>query len=253
MQKARLLFARHECCISPMRIFRTDGREMSKTYATVVCGTLCMLAAPGVMRAQATSLVGVVREQPASDTDMPRAHFVIGDANQPSCNAVLDNDSTAGTRIGPTDSARRARDTSAAVRSDTASFGVGGARKGPGDVILLVGIHADEVRFAKQPHVRVRLCWGGDTLRVVQRDNLPSPIVPGTTYRNVYIAVELVGRLNAECLADKLGVGNPSPRNAGSNSAAVAGTTGAATPTSSCAFLGGSAATGAQNARPPSQ
>ena len=223
MQKARLLFARHECCISPMRIFRTDGREMSKTYATVVCGTLCMLAAPRVMRAQATSLVGVVREQPASDTDMPLAHFIIGDANQPRCNAVLDNDSTAGTRIGPTDSAGRARDTSAAARSDTASFGLGGARKGPGDVILLVGIHADEVRFAAQPHVRVRLCWGGDTLRVVQRDNLPSPIVPGTTYRNVYIAVELVGRLNAECLADKLGVGNPSPRNASSKARRLPG------------------------------
>jgi hypothetical protein len=211
---------------------------MSKTYAMVVCGTLCMLADPGVMRAQATSA-----------TDMPRAQFAIGDANQTSCNAVLAKDSTTGTRIGPTDSAGRARDTSAAARSDTASFGIGGARKGPGDVILLVGIHADEVRFAKQPHVRVRLCWGGDTLRVVQRDNLPSPIVPGTTYRNVYIAVELVGRLNAECLADKIGVGNASPRSAPTN-VAVAGATGAATPTSSCAFLGGSAATGAQNPRP---
>jgi hypothetical protein len=116
-------------------------------------------------------------------------------------------------------------------------------------VILLVGIHADEVRFAAQPHVRVRLCWGGDTLRVVQRDNLPSPIVPGTTYRNVYIAVELVGRLNAECLADKLGVSNGSPRTAPTN-AVVAGTAVAATPTSSCAFLGGNAATGTQNPRP---
>jgi hypothetical protein len=166
---------------------------------------------------------------------------------------VLANDSTTGTRIDPTDSAGRARDTSAAVRSDTASFGVGGARKGPGDVILLVGIHADEVRFAKQPHVRVRLCWGGDTLRVVQRDNLPSPIVPGTTYRNVYIAVELVGRLNAACLADKLGVGNAPTRNARPTNSAVVGTTSALPPESSCAFLGGGAATGAQIARPPSQ
>lgn len=204
---------------------------MSKTYATVVCGTLCILAVPGVMRAQAASL---------------------GDANQTSCTAVLANDSTRGTRISPTDSANSARDTSATARSNTASFGVGGARKGPGDVILLVGIHADSVRFAAQPHVRVRLCWGGDTLRVVQRDNLPSPIVPGTTYRNVYIAVELVGRLNAECLADKLGVSNASSPNDRPTSSAVAGTTMAATSTSSCAFLGGSAGTGAQNARPPS-
>jgi hypothetical protein len=117
-------------------------------------------------------------------------------------------------------------------------------------VILLVGIHADEVRFAAQPHVRVRLCWGGDTLRVVQRDNLPSPIVPGTTYRNVYIALEIVGRLNAECLADKLGVGNASPRNAPPTNAAVGETAGGATPAGSCAFLGGSAASGAQKPRP---
>jgi hypothetical protein len=64
--------------------------------------------------------------------------------------------------------------------------------------------------------------------------------------------VELVGRLNAECLADQLGVGNSSPRNARPRNSAVAGAAGAATPVSSCAFLGGSAATGAQNARPPS-
>ena len=211
---------------------------MSKTYAMVVCGTLCMLADPGVMRAQATSATG-----------MPRAQFAIGDANQTSCTVVLANDSTVGTRVGLTDSAGRVRDTSAAARPETASFGIGGARKCQGDVILLVGIHADEVRFAAQPHVRVRLCWGGDTLRVVQRDNLPSPIVPGTTYRNVYIAVELVGRLNAECLADKLGVGNASPRSA-PTSAAVARTAVAATPASTCAFLGGSAATGTQTPRP---
>jgi hypothetical protein len=226
---------------------------MSKTYAMVVCGTLCMLADPGVMRAQATSLVGAARAQAASDIVQTQTESpFIADANQTSCAAVLVKDSTAGTRIGPTDSTGGERDTSAAARRDTASFGLGGARKGPGDVILLVGIHADSVRFAAQPNVRVRLCWGGDTLRVVQRDNLPSPIVPGTTYRNVYIAVELVGRLNAECLADKLGVVNASTQTARPTTVAIAGTTGAGTSASSCAFLGGSAATGAQNARPPS-
>jgi hypothetical protein len=85
----------------------------------------------------------------------------------------------------------------------------------------------------------------------VQRDNLPSPVVPGTTYRNVYIAVELVGRINAECLANMIGVGNNAPRNAQPTNVAAA----AGTPTSvaSCAFLGGSAGTGAQNTRPPPQ
>jgi hypothetical protein len=126
---------------------------------------------------------------------------------------------------------------------------VGGARTGAADVLLLVGVHADEVRFASQPHVRVRLCWGGDTVRVVQRENLPSPVVPGTTYRNVFIAVELLGRINAECLASMIGVG-ASPQNARPTNAAVAAT-GTPTSASSCAFLGGAAATGAQGSRPP--
>ena len=191
-------------------------RRALKTYIAAVCGGWCILVGTTPARAQGTTA---------------------GNADQSSCAAVLANDSTVGARIGPTDSTSRARDTSSRSRADTASFRVGGARSGQADVLLLVGIHADEVRFGSQPHVRVRLCWGGDTLRVVQRDNLPSPVVPGTTYRNVYIAVELLGRVNAECLAEKIGVGNnarPTPPSAGS-----------------CAFLGANAATGAQNTRPP--
>jgi hypothetical protein len=203
---------------------------MSKTYISLVCVTLCIFAAPNSARAQVA---------------------IVADASRSDCAAVLVNDGTIGTRIGPTDSAARARDTASRSRSDTTSFGAGGAGRGPGDVILLVGMHADEVRFASQPHVRVRLCWGGDTLRVVQRDNLPSPIVPGTTYRNVYIAIELIGRLNAECLADRIGVANSSVPRAQQANAALAGATGPPTTVSNCAFLGGAAATGAQNARPP--
>jgi hypothetical protein len=192
-------------------------RIVSKTYIAVMCGSWCIFADATLARAQGTATAN---------------------ADATSCAAVLANDSAVGARIGPTDSASRARDTSVRGRPDTASFGIGGARSGPADVLLLVGIHADEVRFASQPHLRVRLCWGGDTLRVVQRDNLPSPIVPGTTYRNVYIAVELLGRVNAECLADMIGVGNNAPRNARQ---------------ASCAFLGASAGTGAQNTKPPPQ
>jgi hypothetical protein len=106
------------------------------------------------------------------------------------------------------------------------------------------------VRFAKQPNVRVRLCWGGDTLRVVQRENLPSPVVAGTTYRNVYVAVELVGRLNGECLANILGVGkNSQPANRPPSNALVQPST--ENSVGNCAFLGGSAAAGDQTARPP--
>src|ERR671928_4165 len=95
----------------------------------------------------------------------------------------------------------------ASGRGDSVSFGIGGARTGNPTIHLLVGVHADQLTFAKQPNVRVRLCWGGDTLRVVQRTNLPSPVVAGTTYRNVYVAGELIGGLKAECLSNAIGVG----------------------------------------------
>jgi hypothetical protein len=86
----------------------------------------------------------------------------------------------------------------------------------------------------------------------VQRDNLPSPVVPGTTYRNVYIAVELIGRINAECLANSIGVG-PAQQGARQSNPSVVPTGQPSPPAGSCAFLGGSAAGGAQNPRPPTQ
>jgi hypothetical protein len=176
------------------------------------------------------------------------AQTVASNSSNTSCASIL-SDSVTGVHL--TDSARTIPNSPAATnRSDTASFAVGGARNGAADIVLLVGVHADEVRFAKEPNVRVRLCWGGDTVRVVQRDNLPSPVVAGTTYRNVYVAVELVGRVNAECLSNVLGVGNSSRANAS------AGANAATSPSSgnsagSCAFLGGSAGAGAQTPRPP--
>jgi hypothetical protein len=160
--------------------------------------------------------------------------------------------------VGPGNSADSSSTRAAppAIRADSASAGIGGARNGNADVILWVGVHADEVRFAKQPQVRVRLCWGGDTLRVVQRDNIPSPVVAGTTYRNVYVAVELIGRVNAQCLSERLGLVGASTVGASTVGAragaasAIDATAGAAGSLGSCAFLGGSAAAGAQSSRP---
>jgi hypothetical protein len=204
-------------------------RATLKTYAVSACGFVCLFLLVSQANAQAP---------------------VATDASSTTCSAIL-ADSTTGIRLTgvPSDSVRNS-DTTSRPRSDTAAFGIGRARNGAGDIILRVGIHADEVRFAKQPNVRVRLCWGGDTLRVVQRENLPSPIVAGTTYRNVYVAVELVGRLNGECLANILGVGNNSqavrtqPSNPQVSPAPEMSAGG-------CAFLGGSAGAGAQTARPP--
>ena len=201
-------------------------REMSKTYAARVCWLLCIALC-------ATSI---------------SAQTVANDPSNTGCASIL-SDSVTGVHL--TDSARTVSNIAATTnRSDTASFAVGGARNGAADIVLLVGVHADEVRFAKQPNVRVRLCWGGDTVRVVRRDNLPSPVVAGTTYRNVYVAVELVGRVNAECLSNMLGVGNNTEPTA-STGANVASNQSAGNAAASCAFLGGSSGAGAQPPRPP--
>ena len=209
-------------------------RGMSKTYAVWVSELFCIALCANAIGAQT----------------------IANGPSNTSCASIL-SDSVAGVHL--TDSARTIPNIAARTnRPDTASFAVGGARNGAADIVLLVGVHADEVRFAKQPNVRVRLCWGGDTVRVVQRDNLPSPIVAGTTYRNVYVAVELVGRVNAECLSNILGVGNSSQTNAsaGANVAPSASTNVAANQSTgnsagSCAFLGGNAGAGAQQSRPP--
>ena len=95
-------------------------------------------------------------------------------------------------RRGPADSAPGPIRTS----SDSA--------KAPAAVIVFAAASAREVTFAKQPEVRVRLCGGLDSLRVVERRNLPNPVVAGRTYRDVYVAVEIFGRLNADCIVAAL-------------------------------------------------
>lgn len=71
---------------------------------------------------------------------------------------------------------------------------------------LLVSASANEVTFVGSPKVCVRLTGAAqlDSMHVLERRNLPSPVVSGTTYRNVYVAVEILGRLNADCIASRL-------------------------------------------------
>jgi hypothetical protein len=87
---------------------------------------------------------------------------------------------------------------------DSLGASVGSRVNDSPDVLLLASVHADQIRFAKQPQIRVRLCWGGDSLRVIERTNLPSPVVAGTTYRDVFINLEILGHVNAACLASKI-------------------------------------------------
>jgi hypothetical protein len=72
-------------------------------------------------------------------------------------------------------------------------------------IILRASASAREVRFAAQPRIRVRLCGAVlDSVRILERRNLPDPVQPGVTYRDVFVAVEILGHLNAQCLADKI-------------------------------------------------
>ena len=71
---------------------------------------------------------------------------------------------------------------------------------------ILAQVSADEVRFASSPTICVRLRGDArlDSVHVVARRNLTSPVVAGTTYRNVFVAVEILGHLNAECIAPRI-------------------------------------------------
>jgi hypothetical protein len=78
------------------------------------------------------------------------------------------------------------------------------ATEGP-TIVIYAAASAREVRFAAQPQISIRLCGAvTDSVRVIERRNLPDPVQPGATYRDVFIAVEIIGRLNAECLARRI-------------------------------------------------
>src|SRR5881394_3757365 len=92
-------------------------------------------------------------------------------------------------------------------------------------VVLFAEASAREVRFAAQPRIVVHLCGAvTDSVHVIERRNLPERVQPGVTYRDVYIAVEIIGHLDAECLARRIGVAPDA--------------TGAAPASADCASLG---------------
>lgn len=114
----------------------------------------------------------------------------------PDGNAMAQERTACVAAIGPDTVAPRVRETTHA--SATASTNP--------DVVILASVTADEVRFAKSPQICVRLTGDArfDTLRIVGRRNLSSPVVAGTSYRNVYVAVEILGHLNADCIAARI-------------------------------------------------
>lgn len=76
----------------------------------------------------------------------------------------------------------------------------------PPDVVLSASAQIRELRFQSQPQASIRLsgCPSLDSIRV-QRRNLPSPVEPGVTYRDVMVGVEAVGHLDVQCLVAPAG------------------------------------------------
>jgi len=99
----------------------------------------------------------------------------------------------------------------ARARADTAA---GRSGRQP-TLILCAGVGAREIQFAKQPDISVRLTGSlGDSVHVLERRNLPKPVVAGATYRDVFIAVEIVAHLADSCrqdtASDSMRLGNTS-------------------------------------------
>jgi hypothetical protein len=88
------------------------------------------------------------------------------------------------------------------------------------DLVIRASASAESVRFSSEPRIDVRLtgCSVLDTVKVTERRNLPRPVQPDVTYRNVFVAVEILGHLDARCLLsnvsaaglDSLAVGSSS-------------------------------------------
>ncbi len=63
-----------------------------------------------------------------------------------------------------------------------------------------------ELRFGSQPRTSVRTlgCAGIDSIVVTERVNLPDPVEPGVTYRDVRVGVEVRADLRVACLLPAL-------------------------------------------------
>jgi hypothetical protein len=70
------------------------------------------------------------------------------------------------------------------------------------DIAIIARVQAEELRFNSQPQASLQLfgCPQVDTSLVVLRTNLPKPVQPGVTYRNVVIDFRLNMKLvELEC------------------------------------------------------
>ena len=74
--------------------------------------------------------------------------------------------------------------------------------------VIRASFTAEEVTFRSEPRASARVAGcAGPAVRVVERRNLPERVEAGATYRDVRIAVEIVGRVEASCIASLAGDG----------------------------------------------
>jgi hypothetical protein len=70
------------------------------------------------------------------------------------------------------------------------------------DIAIIARVEARELRFNSQPQASLKLagCPQLDTSLVVLRTNLPKPVQPGVTYRNIVVDFRLLMKLtDFEC------------------------------------------------------
>jgi len=69
--------------------------------------------------------------------------------------------------------------------------------------MIVASASIQELRFDREPNARLRVlgCGEREGLRVLERRNLPERVQPGVTYRDVYVSVQILGALNAACIA----------------------------------------------------
>jgi hypothetical protein len=96
---------------------------------------------------------------------------------------------------------RAAAQTPAAATCPVAPAPADSAGRRP-DVTVIASAHADQLRFESAPRVQVRVlgCGASSAIRVTERRNLPKPVQPGVTYRDVSVGVEIRSYLNVQCL-----------------------------------------------------
>jgi hypothetical protein len=70
------------------------------------------------------------------------------------------------------------------------------------DVRIVASATIAELRFRTEPQTQVRAtgCPGAESVVTTLRQNLPDPVQPGATYRDVRVGVEIRAWLNLECL-----------------------------------------------------